>query len=81
MKLSELIERLETIREEVGDAEIRAAFQPSYPLVAEIDAISTMICDEDDATVYIAIGNGHEYGSREMWCDDYMEIEIDEDDE
>lgn len=83
MTLNELIERLEEIRDEVGgNTAVRGAFQPNYPLITGIDAITTVISDNsDEAGVYIALGDGNNYGSRDLWDDDFIEREEDEDDE
>jgi hypothetical protein len=85
MTLSELIERLEEIRDDYdvsGDTPIRGAFQPSYPLIAGIAAITTVIDDDaDNAGIYIALGDGCNYGSRDLWNDELVEREDDEDDE
>lgn len=85
MTLDELIERLTDIRDDYeisGDTPVRGAFQPSYPLLARIEAITTVIeKDGDKAGIYIALGDGNNYGSRDLWDDDLIEREDDEDDE
>lgn len=84
MTLDEMIERLEEIREEVGGSvAIRGAFQPNYPLVTGVDAITTYVSDDSDkAGVYIALGDGRNYGSSDMWDDDFVYVnEQDDEDE
>lgn len=65
MKLSELIERLQDVQEQIGDEidpEVTAAYQPHYPLAGEIDGVACL--GEDDApTIWIAIGNHPDRGS------------------
>lgn len=70
MSLDELIERLEELRENYdGNTwEIKIAHQPSYPLLARLDAVSL---DSEKQVVYIAAGSGTEYGVSEIWEDGY----------
>jgi hypothetical protein len=81
MTLNDLIERLEEIRDEVsGNTLIRGAFQPNYPLVSSIAAVTTIISDDaDEAGIYIALGDGTKYGFGAMWDDEI--VDRDEDDE
>ena len=82
MTLNELIERLESLRDDYGvdgDSDVRGAFQPNYPLVARIDAITT-INGDDEVTIYIALADAREYGSEKLWEDCWVEQE-DEDEE
>jgi hypothetical protein len=83
MTLNELIERLEEIRDEVsGNIQVLGAFQPNYPLIANIDAVTTLISDDSDrAGVYIALSDGNSYGSRDLWDDDFIERDEDEDED
>lgn len=86
MKLNELIEKLEDLRDNPdvgGDIEIRGAFQPNYPLISRIDAVTALISeDSKESGVYIALGDGTNYGSPLMWEDDvvYRDEEDEEDD-
>lgn len=82
MTLNELIERLEEIRDEVsGDSRIFGAFQPNYPLTTRVAAITTLVNeDAGTAKIYIALGDGDNYGSRNLW-DDEIVYEEDEDEE
>lgn len=73
MTLTELIDRLTAIQEEHGDIEVLAAFQPNYPLITDVQAITTVI-SEDETTLYIAVGDGDNYGSKNLWSDDEIEV-------
>ena len=73
MTLTELIERLTDIQEEHGNIQVLAAFQPNYPLITEVQAITTVTIG-DTATLYIAVGDGDEYGSQYLWSDDEIEV-------
>ncbi|NDC19930.1 MAG: hypothetical protein EBZ87_06650 [Microbacteriaceae bacterium] len=73
MTLTELIDRLTAIQEEHGDIEVLAAFQPNYPLITDVQAITTVIAG-DDTTLYIAVGDGDAYGSKNLWSDDEIEV-------
>jgi len=69
MNIQDLIERLEEIRHDHGaDVEVRGVFQPDYPLLGTIRAVTTIIGGEDgdDAhvEVFIGVGDGREYGDR-----------------
>lgn len=62
MKLSELIARLEEIREEVAlvygerfDPDVLGAYQPSYPLAGDVRG-AAVLDDGKHSTVWIAIG-------------------------
>lgn len=86
MTLNELIERLEEILSEVsGTTPIRGAFQPNYPLVADVAAVTTFISeDADESGVYIALADGRNYGSSAMWDDEVVyrdEEDADEDED
>jgi hypothetical protein len=85
MTLDEMIERLIEIRDDFevsGDTRIRGAFQPSYPLVGGIAAITTIVSDdENEAGIYIALGDGHNYGFGAMWDDDIVERDSEEDED
>jgi len=41
MTVSEMIQRLERIRDEEGDLEVRMTYQPNYPLQSHIRGIAT----------------------------------------
>ena len=84
MTLNELIERLEELRDYwdvPGDSPIKGAFQPGYPLISEIRAITTFT-DEDsnNARIFIALGDANEYGELKMWEDEVI-VEQDEEEE
>jgi len=82
VNLDEMIERLEEIREEVGgDFPVRGAFQPNYVLLSDVDAITTVTESGDENGVFICLGNGHEYGSREHYSDDFITIRDEDEDE
>lgn len=81
MKLRELIERLEEIEEGCGNLEVKGAFQPNYPLVARVDAVTTIVDDENKGFVYIALGEGRDYGSRSMWFDEIIDADEDADED
>jgi len=86
MTLNELIERLEEIRDEAsGDIQILGAFQPNYPLVADVAAVTTFLSeDADESGVYIALADARNYGSSAMWDDEVVyrdEEDADEDEE
>jgi hypothetical protein len=78
--LDELIYRLEEIREELtGSTIVRGVFQPNYPLVADIDAITTLVTwDSGKSGVYLALGSATEYGTSEMWADDFVSLDDDD---
>jgi len=78
--LDELIYRLEEIREELtGSTIVRGAFQSNYPLVADIDAITTLVTwDKGKSGVYLALGSATEYGTSEMWADDFVSLDDDD---
>lgn len=85
MTLDEIIERLTDIRDDYeisGDTPVRGAFQPNYPLIAGIYAITTVVDDNGDKSgIYIALGDAGEYGSRDLWDDDIVERENEDEDE
>lgn len=83
MTLNELIERLEEIRDEVsGDSRIFGAFQPNYPLTTSIAAITTLVNeDAGTAKIYIALDDGSNYGSRNLWDDEIVYEEDEDEDE
>lgn len=83
MTLDELIDRLTELRDEVsGSTAIRGAFQPNYPLVASVDAITTIISDDsDEAGIFIALGDATTYGSGAMWDDDFVYRDEEDDDD
>jgi hypothetical protein len=78
MRVSELIERLTEIQENQGDIEVLGAYQPRYPLVADISAVTTVVlADADTATIYIALSSTEDYGNRFMWNDDETTVCVD----
>lgn len=82
MKLDELIERLEEIRDEVGgDFPIRGAFQPSYVLLSDVDAITTVTDSGDENGVFICLGDGRSYGTSEHYSDDFITLGDEDEDE
>lgn len=83
MTLNELIERLEDLRDEVsGNSEIFGAFQPNYPLTTRVAAITTLVNeDAGTAKIYIALGDGDNYGSRNLWDDEVIYEEDEDEDE
>ncbi len=72
MKISELIEILEIIKEQHGDVEIGIAEQPSYPLLYLIDGITY---DEEENMALVVEGHQEGYGKRE-WFDEFRYIEL-----
>jgi hypothetical protein len=38
-----------------------------------VQAITTVTAG-DHTTLYIAVGDGDEYGSKHLWCDDQIEV-------
>lgn len=75
MTIDEIIQRLEDMREELGsgDVAVRGAFQPNYPLVADITAITAVIPEgADGARLYIALGEARGYGDRTYWYDEVV---------
>ncbi len=72
MKVKELIELLQ---EQDGDAEVRLAHQPSYPMEYSVKGIASSLdleeCVEpaDEATqiVYVVEGAWLGYGRRDVW--------------
>ncbi len=84
MTRNELIERLEELRDDLeidGRTKIKGAFQPNYPLITEIDAITTIVDENNAATIYIALGDGKDYGARTLWEDDIVEADSEEDED
>lgn len=78
MTLTELIEKLSEIEEFYGDIEVRAAFQPNYPLVTDIQELTTVI-EDDEPTLFIALGDGEDYGTKRMWDGDVVTLGEDDD--
>lgn len=72
MTLNELIESLETLREELGDGDMQVlvASQPSYPLRNRIANVTGGDLDED-ANVWIAVTEDYDrpYAPRSAWTD------------
>ena len=84
MRIGELIDRLTEIQEEHGEIEVKGAFQPRWPLITDLEAVTTLIDEEEEtATVFLALGDGDEYGSKSLWddCDTYTESDDDEEEE
>ena len=67
MTISELIEELKRIEEDHGDIPVRGVFQPDYPLLAEIDTVTTVI-EESGTEVFIGLDSGRDYGTREHYA-------------
>ena len=78
MNIRELIEKLSEIEEWYGDIEVRAAFQPNYPLVTDIQELTTVI-EDDEPTLFIALGDGEDYGTKRMWDGDVVTLGEDDD--
>ena len=77
MTLKELIRRLEELRDDYemdGNTPIAGVFQQNYPLVANIEAITTIIESDDTATIYLALGGGNSYGTGHEWRDDVVDL-------
>lgn len=85
MTLDEMIERLTELREDYdvsGDTKILGAFQPNYPLVAGIAAITTIVSDDArEAGIYIALNDGSRYGFGAMWEDEIVERDSEDEDD
>lgn len=79
MELKELIERLQEIQEEYPDAMVSGVFQPNYPLIGELIAITTME-DADGARVFIGLAHGYEYGSRKHYANQFITDDYEEGD-
>jgi len=71
MRLSDLIERLEDYREQLGDdAEVRLMTQPSYPFENSIKGVCStedMEMEGDANVVYIVELKQLAYGSQVAW--------------
>jgi hypothetical protein len=78
MTLDELIQRLEDIREEVGgEVSVRGVQQPDWPLLGQIQAITT-VQTGDLSEVFIGLAEPKDYGSQLHYEDDFVESEYDE---
>jgi len=78
MTLNELIERLQDLRDyhEVdGESQVTGAFQPNYPLLADIEAVTTIL-DAFDGTarIYLGLGGAESYGSGKEWDDEVLDL-------
>lgn len=81
MTLDELIERLEEIRDEVGgDVSVRGVHQPHYPLLSQIEAITT-VEEDGEHEVFIGLADAREYGCSEHYADDFVTLGEDEEDD
>lgn len=82
MTLDELIERLEDIREEIGngDVPVRGVQQPNYPLLARICAV-TVVEEDGKQEMFIGLAEPREYGCSEHYADDFVTLGDDEEDE
>lgn len=80
MDLDELIQRLEELRDEFGGrTPVRGVFQPHYPLLADIDAVTMVATGVDlDHAVFIGLADGREYGSSMHYADDVVLADDDE---
>lgn len=71
MRLSDLIERLEEYREQLGDdAEVRLMTQPNYPFENSIKGVCSaedMEMEGDGSVVYIVEKRQLDYGSKLAW--------------
>ena len=88
MTLKELIQRLEELRDDFemdGNTPITGAFQQNYPLLGDVEAVTTIIEPDDTATIYLALGGAESYGTGQEWRDDVMDLSaygnIDNDDD
>jgi hypothetical protein len=50
-------------------------------LTASIHAVTTLIDEEGNARIFIALGDAHDYGARTLWEDDIVDSREQEDDE
>jgi hypothetical protein len=64
VKINELIESLEEIRDNYGEFEVRVALQPTYPLAASIANIAVQ---DDEPVVWLATTEATEYASAAAW--------------
>jgi len=81
MTLDELIDRLSDIREDIGgDTPVRGAQQPSYPLLAFIEAI-TVVQTGYASEVFIGLAEPKAYGSSMHYSDDFVDADDEGDDE
>lgn len=62
MTLNELAEVLADLAETEGGREVRVATQPSYPLDADLLAVTLL-----DGKVWLATGEAHGYASSLAW--------------
>lgn len=65
MKLDDLIERLEELKDHYnadGDMDIEIHFQPNYPLKGKLQNVRVL-----NGKIAIAASAGTEYGSEEAW--------------
>ena len=86
MRLSELIELLELHQQAAGDAdpEVRIAYQPNYPLAAEVSAVTKISgeanCGGDEPTIWIAASSGvnsyseNPYAPQAAWDGDEVDL-------
>lgn len=68
--LSELIAELQEIQDALGDAEVRIAYQPQYPLSAPIANVTYVERDEEQTVVWLATGAqdaNAPYAPHEAW--------------
>ena len=91
MKLSELIELLNDQAQAAGDAdpEVRIAYQPNYPLAANVAAVTAIVGEENrgrnDLTIWLAASSGvgsyseNPYAPQQAW--DGGEVALYDDDE
>jgi hypothetical protein len=77
MDIHELISRLEEIRDDVEQniVQVKAVFQPNYPLVGEVLTITTIINEQNEPTVYIGVDSGRTYGSDVYYADEIITLE------
>ena len=65
MTITELIERLEELREEHGDLSVGAVIQPHYPMCARIQRVVP-----SDGAIAIAVEDPHGYANDNVFIGD-----------
>jgi len=81
MNISELIDRLQDIQEQLGEeVYVRGVFQPNYPLLANLETVTT-ITKDGKSEVFLGLGNGTDYGSDNHYLDDLLDEEDYEDED
>jgi hypothetical protein len=67
MVISELIEKLEIIKESHGDIPVVGAYQPSWPFTESIDNICCLLSEEFGLTAVLALDGDQEYVSKSVF--------------